>query len=236
MEKVQVSKAEIKRLLDGCPNSGIAEIALKFPKRTGSITIRDYTLTDEEGNLTHRPFVDSNGNSRIVKITKQKRLNLSRDSDRLEYMQIKLHPEFTEGPTPVLIVKNLEEEANDFIINKDMESQVNGIIQKLGGEELKKFSRVLMLKVNAGSTDNAIKRALYELAESDPLLVLEEWENPERPLKEMIRTGIVKKLFVVTNGRWMYKDIATGTSFEQTLEWLKDNVDLQPKIRKEIFK
>ncbi len=235
MENVKISKPEIKKLLEGCPNSGMAEIALKFPKRTGSITIRDYTLTDEEGNLTHRPFVDSNGNSKIVKITKQKRLNLSRDSDRLEYMQILNHPEFTTGPNPVLVVKNLEEEADNYIKDKDLESQVNGIIQKLGGKELKSFCRVLLIKFNEGSTDSSIKRSLYEVAEGDPSYVLNAWEDPERPLKEMIRVGIVKKIFTATNGRWMCKDIPTGTSFEQTVEWLKDNVDLQPKLRKEIF-
>jgi hypothetical protein len=234
MEKI--SKAEIKRLLEGAPDTGFAEIILKDPKRTGSIVLRDYHLTDDEGARSHRPFVDKEGNHRIVKITKQKKLNLSYDNDRLEYMQAKLHPIFTDGPTPILIVVNKEEEANDFILEKDLIAKVNGVIQKLAGEELRRFARVLLLKVNVGSTDNAIKRLVYEKAELEPIVVLEAWEDPERPLKELIRTGVIKKVFTTKNGRWSCEGALCGTSFESTLEWLKENEDLLPKLRKQIFK
>jgi len=235
MENDKVSQAEIKKLLTDVPNSGMAEIVLKDPKRTGSITVRDYTLVDEEGGLVHRPFVDANGNHRIMKYTKRKKLNLSRDNDRLEYQQALLHPHFTAGPNPVLIVNNLEEMANSFIEEKDLVSKVNGIIQKLSGLDLKKFCRVLLISYPTGSSDSAVKRLLYEKAELEPSLVLAEWEDPERPLKELIREGVVKKVFTMTNGRWSCGTTLTGTSFEQTLEWLKDNEDLEPKLRKQIF-
>jgi len=234
MEKI--SNAEVKNLLKGAPTSGFAEIILKDPKRTGSIVLRDYHLVDDEGNRSHRPFVDASGNHRIIKITKKKRLNLSQENDRLEYMQAKLHPIFTDGPTPILIVVNKEEEANDFIIEKDLEAKVNGIIQKLGGSELKNFARVLLLKVTEGSTDAAIKRLVYEKAELEPVVVLEAWEDPERPLKELIRTGISKGVFTKKNGRWSCEGALCGTSFESTLEWIKENDDLLPKLRKKIFK
>ena len=224
MEKI--SKAEVKSLLTDAPTSGFAEIILKDPKRTGSIVLRDYHLTDDEGARSHRPFVDKEGNHRIIKITKKKKLNLTYENDRLEYMQAKLHPIFTDGPTPILMVVNKEEEANDF----------NGVIQKLSGSELKKFARVLLLKVNEGSTDSAIKRAVYEKAELQPIEVLEAWEDPERPLKELIRSGVIKKVFTTKNGRWSCEGTLCGTSFETTLEWLKDNEDLLPKLRKQIFK
>lgn len=234
MEKI--SKAEVKSLLTDAPTSGFAEIILKDPKRTGSIVLRDYHLTDDEGARSHRPFVDKEGNHRIIKITKKKKLNLTYENDRLEYMQAKLHPIFTDGPTPILIVINKEEEANDFIIEKDLEAKVNGVIQKLSGSELKKFARVLLVKVNEGSTDSAVKRAVYEKAELEPFDVLEAWEDPERPLKELIRSGVIKKVFTTKNGRWSCEGTLCGTSFETTLEWLKDNEDLLPKLRKQIFK
>jgi hypothetical protein len=231
----QISKAKVKELLQDAPTAGFAEIILKDPKRTGSIVLRDYHLTDDEGTRSHRPFVDMDGNHRIVKITKKKKLKLSNANDRLEYMQAKLHPIFTEGPTPILIVINKEEEANDFILEKDLEAKVNGIIQKLSGLELQKFARLLLVKVNVGSSDSAIKRVVYEQAESNPIAVLEAWEDPERPLKELIRSGVIKKVFTTKNGRWSCEGALTGTSFESTLEWLKENEDLLPKLRKQIF-
>lgn len=234
MEKI--SKAEVKSLLVDAPTSGFAEIILKDPKRTGSIVLRDYYLTDGEGARSHRPFVDKEGNHRIIKITKKKKLNLTYDNDRLEYMQAKLHPIFTDGPTPILIVVNKEEEANDFIVEKDLEAKVNGVIQKLAGSELRNFARVLLLKVNEGSTDAAVKRAVYEKAELEPTVVLEAWEDPERPLKELIRAGVTKKVFTSKNGRWSCEGALCGTSFETTLDWLKENEDLLPKLRKKIFK
>ncbi len=233
--KEKVSGAKVKELLKGVPSSGMAEIVLKNPKKTGSITVRDYTLTDEEGNLTHRPFVDSNGNHRIMKYTKRKRLNLSRDNDRLEYQQALLHPHFVSGPNPVLIVNNLEEQANDFIQEKDLISKVNGIIQKLDGKETEKFCRVLLISFPVGSSPSAVKRLLYEKAELDPQEVLAEWEDPDRPLKELIREGLIKKVFTTTNGRWACGGTQCGTSFEHTLDWLKENEDLEPKLRKQIF-
>ena len=125
---------------------------------------------------------------------------------------------------------------HDFIVEKDLEAKVNGVIQKLSGSELKKFARVLLVKVNEGSTDSAVKRAVYEKAELQPIEVLEAWEDPERPLKELIRTGVIKKVFTTKNGRWSCEGALCGTSFETTLEWLKDNEDLLPKLRKQIFK
>lgn len=233
--KEKVPGAKVKELLKGVPDSGMAEIVLKDPKRTGSITVRDYTLVDEEGGLIHRPFVDKNGNHRIMKYTKRKKLNLSRDNDRLEYQQALLHPHFTAGPNPVLIVNNLEELANDFIEEKDLVSKVNGIIQKLSGADLKKFCRVLLISYPLGSSDSAVKRLLYEKAELEPQEVLNEWEDPDRPLKELIREGVVKKVFTTTNGRWSCGGTQCGTTFEHALDWLKENEDLEPKLRKQIF-
>ncbi|MHA2053557.1 MAG: hypothetical protein ACW99F_08170 [Candidatus Hodarchaeales archaeon] len=172
----------------------------------------------------------------MVKITKNKTLHLNRENDRLEYMQIKYHPIYTTGATPILELINKEEESNDYILSKDMESEVNGIVQKLSGASLRYFARVLLVKFNEGSSDNVVKRAVYEKAEEDPLFVLNEWKDPERPLKELIREGIIKGVFTTKNGRWTCEGAVTGTSFEQTLSWLGENEDLVPSLRKKIFK
>lgn len=235
MVEEKVSKAEIVKLLKDAPKSGFAEIVLRDPKKTGTITVRGYTLTDDEGNTTHRPFVDSNGNHRIVKYKKKSRLNLSKENDRLEYMQALLHPIYSTGPTPVFDVVNKEEEANQFIEQRDLTAEVNGVVQKLSGDELERFARILMVKFQPGSTPQAIKRAVYEKADLEPELVLNEWNDEDRPLKELIRVGVIKGKFSSKNGRWSCGGISTGTSFEQTIDWLKENEDLVPKLRKEIF-
>ena len=79
MEKL--AKAEIKNLTKGLPLSGIVEVRLVNPKRTGTITVRGINAIDDFGNHTWRPFVDSNGNERVEKITRKKMLRLENEND-----------------------------------------------------------------------------------------------------------------------------------------------------------
>jgi hypothetical protein len=236
MAKEKVSPAQVKKLQEGVPKEGMAEIVLKYPTKTGSITLRDYSYEDGEGNYIYRPFVDSKGSSRVFIYKKQKMLNLKRENDRLEFAHALNHPLFTKGPRAVLIVRNLEAEADTYIEERDLVSKVNALIQKLEGKELLAFARVLKRKFNTGSTPSAVKRSVYELADEDPKLVLEEWEDSDRPLKEMLRMGIANNSINISNGRWKYGEMEIGNSFEQSLDWLKSNDDFQPKLRKEAYK
>ena len=60
------TKQEIAQLMKGAPKTGVVEVRMKDPKRTGSVTLRDYNLEDESGSTEYKPFIDANGNSRVV--------------------------------------------------------------------------------------------------------------------------------------------------------------------------
>jgi hypothetical protein len=223
-----ISKAKLKELTSDVPANGNVEIRLRDPKRTGSITLRDYT--DSSG--AHRPFVDQFGNARVLRITRTLYLDLSREDDRLTYEQVRLHPIFTNGARPVLLVVNHETEADSFVALKDMESQAMEIIQKLKGSELHDFARVLLVVVKPGSSDQVIKRALYEKATNDAGTILNEWNNELREFKSLLRKGIEQGVFIYKHGRYTFKDQLMGSSFDLAVDWIKDNEDLIPNLNK----
>jgi hypothetical protein len=232
MENEKVSIAKVKELSSDAPKSGFAEIRLKNPKRTGSITVRGYN--GEDGN--YRPFVDKNGNHRIQRMTKKRLLNLSNVDDQLLYEQVRLHPIYVMGANPVLSLHNHETEAEEFVTKKDLQSKADHIIAKLKSNELYDFARILLVPVKKGSSDNTIKRSLYEISTHDPIKIINEWDDPSKELKSILLTGIEKDVFTKIGGVYKFKGSVMGTSFELAIEWLRDNDDLIPSIRKEIKK
>ena len=228
MEKEKVNKTRLKELMADAPTSGNCEIRLKDPKRTGTITVRGYTGKDGQ----HRPFVDQHGNHRIIRFKRTVFLDMKKEDDRLTYNQVRLHPLYVDGPRPVLVIVNYEDEAEAFVAQKDLESKAMEIIQKLEGADLRNFARVLLITVKPGSSDKVIKRSIYDLAEEDPGLILNEWNDDLREIKLIIHKGIEQGMFEVKHGRYTYQGQLMGTTFEFAVDWLKDNDDLIPSMRK----
>jgi hypothetical protein len=224
-----VSKTMKKELLDGAPTSGQVEVRLRNPKRTGSVTLRDYSV-----NGRQRPYIDEHGNFRVLRITKNILLNMENENDRLTYNQLKFHPKYTKGGNSVLTLHNIEEASADYVTLKDQEAEANAIVKELSGKKMMSFARVLLIPIKPGSSDSVIKRAIYEKVEANPTLVLEEYNSPDRELKEIIHEGVDADLFNKVNGVYSFKGQTIGTSFEMAISWLKNNDDLLPSIRKEL--
>lgn len=229
-EKENLSKARIEELVSDCPKSGLVEVRLKNPKRTGTITVRDYT--DVRGQ--RRPYVDQYGSERVLRVKRTLYLDLSKQDDRLTYEQVRNHPVYVGGARPVLYVINHETEADKFVALKDLEAKAMEIIQKLTGDTLKDFARILLVRVKEGSSDTVIKRSLYEKAVNDPSTILNEWNDENRDVKSIIRKGVESGMFVYKFGKYTYNTQLMGTSFEQAVQWLKDNEDLVPSLLKEL--
>lgn len=215
--------------------SGDAEVRLKDHKRTGSIAVRGYTdpKTGEE-----IPFLDIYGKDRVVKLTRNKRYDLSNINQRLEYFHIMNHPLYVLGPTPVLIVVNHETDAEETVMLKDLEADANSIVRKLKGEELRDFARIMLVGkriiISDRTSDAVIKRALYEAIEEDPRAVLAEYEDEDKHLKIMLRKGLENGTFTEKDKIYSFGAQRMGISFVQAIEWLKENEDILPQIRKQI--
>ena len=229
-EKEKVSAKIVKELSAGAPKQGLVEIRLVDPKKTGTITVREYK--DKTGQI--RPYVDQHGQHRITKISKTLYLNMTNEDDRLTLQQVAYHPIYIKGSAKSLIIVNHEADAAKVVDDKDLEARAMGIIQKLDGEDLKDFARVLLITVKPGSSDKILKSVIYEKAAENPTDILEEWDNPLREHKGLMRKGIEKNVFTNKMGRFMFKDQLMGTSFDLAVDWLKDNEDLMPALRKEI--
>jgi len=224
-----VSKSKVKELLNGAPTTGLVEVRLRNPKKTGSVTLRDYLV-----NGIPRPYVDMYGNNKVLRITKNITLNMENDNDRLTFNQLKFHPRFAKGGNSVLTLHNVEEASIDYVTLKDKEAEANAIVKELVGKNLELFARVLLVPIKPGTTESVIKRAVYEKCEVNPELVISEWNSPERELKELLHLGIDKEVFGKVNGVYSFRGETIGTSFEMALSWLKNNDDLIPSIRKEL--
>ena len=152
---------EVNEMLSKCLTDGTAEIRLKDHKRTGSITIRDYTDI-ETGEL--KRLVDKFGNTKVTRFTKNRTYNLTDPNQALEYHHVKHHPLFCKGPTPILECVNIEARAEADVYQKDLEAEANYIVRKLSGEKLRDFARVLLvnkrIKIGENTSDNVLKREI----------------------------------------------------------------------------
>ncbi len=236
------NKQEIALLMKGAPSEGIVEVRMKDPKRTGSVTLRDYIFEDENGSTEYRPFVDANGNSRVVKYTKKKKLNMLKDNDRLEYVHLKNHPIYINGANPLLKLYNFDDEATQYVARKDAAAKADSMITSLNTEGLKDLARVVQIRVMPGSSDIVLKRALYEYAESKSgmanklgaLTIISEIESPDYDRKVLLYRAMESRDIVVKNGRYLFGQIGLGTTFDVSLQFLKDNADLESELIKKM--
>lgn len=228
-------KAEVKKMLEGLPEEGHGEIRLRDPKRTGSVTIRDY-YSPETGE--QKEFLSSTGNEKVIRLTKKKVYNFKNVDERLEFFHIQGHPIFAKGGNAILECVSLDEEAEWEVEDRDMFADAIVIIRNLKGDELRDFARIMLagrrMPMNGRTSDNIIKKYLYDIADSDPERVIDEYNDEDKEYKILIRRGIENNVFTHTNGVYKFGQNIMGSSFETTLLWLKDNEDLIPSIRKDL--
>ena len=237
----EYTQKEIAELMKGAPKSGSVEVRFKDPKRTGTITLRDYWIEYPGGAREHRPFIDAKGNERVVKYTKKKTLNMSRENDRLEYAHLLEHPKYVNGATPLLHLYNYDEEATNYVEMKDAAAKADAIISKLKGDKLQDLARVMAIRVRPGSSDIVLKRALYEFSETKDafkkvgaLKVLEEIESPDYENKCLLHKAVAEGLVKVNNGRYVFNQIGMGSTFDVSLQFLKENTDIKSELDKAV--
>jgi len=210
---------------------GHVEIRMVNPKRTGTITVRDYTDIDT-GEL--REFKDAHGNPRVKKYTRALTvLNLNVENDRLEFEHIKDHPIYVKGAKPILKVVDVVEEAEQR--TNEREESIDAMIEarKLRGEALVNFARVIGIHT-LNVLETIIKDKLYEKAESSPKEFLAAFNDPNRVFKEILHKGKMRNIFTHKNNVWKYREQLMGANIDEAILWLQDNEDLMPSIRKEI--
>lgn len=238
--KEKYTKQDIAKMLKGVPESGNVEIRMINPKKTGTITLRDYSVEDENGALDYRPFIDSLGNHRIAKYTKKKVLRMNNDNDRLEFIQLKNHPLYMSGATAIFTLFNYEEEADNYVKLKNAEAEANAKINEFSGISLKNLARVVQIKVRPGSSETVLKRALYEYADSKTdtlgntgaLEILKQLSSPDYDTKVLLFNAMDAKFVEVKGGRYLFNQIGMGTSFEVALQWLLDNPEEEAELSK----
>jgi hypothetical protein len=210
--------------------AGVVEIRMVNPKRTGTITVRDYT--DETGTL--REFKDEYGNQRVKKYTKPLTvLRMDSKTDRLEYLHVKDHPIYVKGSHPLLRIIDVVQEAEERTSNR--EAAIDAMIEarKLSGEKLINFARVLGINTN-NVLESVLKDRLYDYAEKQPEGFLTALNDPNRLFKEILHKGKVKNVFTHKNNVWKYRETLMGANIDEAILWIKDNEDLLPSIRKEL--
>lgn len=240
MLKENYTKQEVASLMKGVPVSGQVEIRLVNPKKTGTITVRDYWKDNRDGSREFRPLVDSNGNVRVIKYVKAKKvLNLNTENDRLEYAHLMHHPTYVSCANPVIKLINFEDEAELFVIEKDSEAKANGIISSLSIEKLKDLARVLQIRTRPGSSDIVLKRALYEYAAkkkdkdnqvNGAIDILNKIESPDYTKKVLLSNAMEKGIVKIVSGRYMFGQTGIGGSFDTSIQWLSENPDVESEL------
>ncbi len=210
--------------------TGEVDVTFTNPKRTGSITLSDYI--DELGKP--RALKDAFGNSRVVKYTAHKTLNLNNENDVLEYEHLKDHPIYVKGSNPLIILVNRQEIAEQTIDKKELTLDALIIAKELRGDKLADFARLLGINT-LNVLESVVKSQIYNYAEESPRQFLDSWNDPNRIFKQIAYKGKQNGIFTVERtGAWKYRDITMGLNIDEVLLWFKANEDLLPSIKKEI--
>ena len=74
------------------------------------------------------------------------------------------------------------------------------------------------------------------MAEKYPTKLINMWDDKDRALKALLHKGRENGVFKVDNKTkaWKYNQESIGTTLEHAVQWLKDNKDLMPSIRKQL--
>tara|TARA_R110002020_G_scaffold178035_2_gene370804 strand:- start:1827 stop:2507 length:681 start_codon:yes stop_codon:yes gene_type:complete len=165
------------------------------------------------------------------------KLDLDNPVDSATYEWLKGHPMVTAAHPRIKLI-NEGERVDKTLSHKRLLTQAYNIVDKLQGTKLANFARVLGLSTLHISED-ALKTGVFEFTDNNPSLIIEEWEDKDRSVKEMLKTGHEKGIFKVNKaGVWAWGENNMGINFEQAVEFLKakENADLIPGINKELKK
>lgn len=242
MEDVLYNKLQIKELTKGISNTGIVEVRLVNPKRTGSITVRDYYEIDQYGTHEKRYLVDPKGKKRVEKITRKRNLNLSNEYDRILYAHLKNHPLYVKGPNPRLKLVNIEEVSKEFVSQREIKALAEAKISKFNKEDLIDLCRVLLIKINPASSLSVVKRKLFEFIDaidnsskiSNAERILDELESDDYQIKVSLSTAIEMQIVKNSLNRFMFGDINLGSSYGAALEQLKREPTLSEELLKTV--
>lgn len=211
--------------------TGRVEIRMVNPKRTGTITVRDYS---DKTTGALREFKDSHGNPRVKRYTKAITiLDLSKEDDKLEYLHTKDHPIFVLGSHPSLKVVDIVQQAEDDVNTMDLGVDALIVARELRGEKLIDFARVLGIGTH-NVLESIVKKRVYEEAQNKPKDFMKAWDNPNRMFSEILHKGKTRGVFTANSGVWKYRETLMGVNIDESILWLKNNEDLLPNIRKEL--
>jgi hypothetical protein len=208
---------------------GIVLVELTNPRRTGSLTVRDYTDV-KTGKL--REFLDMNGNKRVMMITKNFKLDLSDANDRLYYDHLKDHPLYTLSTTPAIVIKD---QFQDSIIEVDQQEEAisaKSIIMQLNETQVRDFARMLGVKAPAKTSAIVIKNEIYKMCDKNPSHVIKMWNHPQKDTHILVRKAIDLGVLEKEGHFFKLNDIKLGTSADEIILYIMNTPELLPTIRK----
>tara|TARA_A100000172_G_scaffold22479_1_gene12774 strand:+ start:4122 stop:4772 length:651 start_codon:yes stop_codon:yes gene_type:complete len=207
------------------------EIRFTNPKKTNSVTCNPYYDTDG----TYREIKTPEGIARSIRQTTSKKvLDLGVKAHREEYEFLKDHP-FVVGKEPLLKVVNNKIESEKTISTFDLQFEALKVVKDLQGDKLADFARVSGI-TTTNTSQTVIKAKLYEMAEKYPNKLIAMWDDKDRAIKALLHKGRESGVFKVDNKTkaWKYNQESIGTTLEHAVQWIKDNKDLMPSIRKQL--
>jgi len=213
-------------------NTGIVSLELINPKGTGSLRVRNYTNSRGEKKV----LLDRHGEPWMFMITKNAKLDMSREDDRALYEHLLEHPYVIGGGGLNPSVKLINEGA-DSIVNVDkieLAIEAQNIVRKLNEEELRNFARICNVTVAHKKSAVVVKSELYNLCAKDPKFVIDMWNDPRKDLRALVYKGQDKGLIIKIDGVFKFDNLATGTTEDEMVLWFEKNPDILPGLRNKI--
>lgn len=231
VEKAPEPKVEANIDQTVSPDIGIVKLELLNAKRTGSLRIRDYTHNGEKKILRQK-----DGSPWVYMITKNEKLDLSRENDRNLYNHLLTHPVVIGGSgiVPCVTLKNENKDSLDIVENEELAMEAKNIIRSLGEKDLRSFARVIGVVAANKQTALVVKSKCYELCNEKPQHVLNMWADPRKDLRALVFEGMDKGVIAKVQNVFKYREMGIGTTADEVTLWFEKNSDFLPTLRKQI--
>jgi len=214
----------------------------RFKDPYSSITFSKDKLTGILYGIPIGLYEDGNVKWRKIIIPEHLDLDLSKQRDA-EVWAVMRMSEKIEG-TPLQIESNAspqfklydaEMEAQKDIIKIEDKMKAFTLAQQLKDKELISFARNVGASVTPTSTIGTIRGDIFKLADSNPTLFIEKWEDKDRIVWEVMKNALAVNVIVLdTQKGYQYHAMPMGMNEHQVVAKLNAEKDLFLAISKEI--
>ena len=193
------------------------------------------------GNID-KMYDDGNPKWRRIFIHEYLNINLERPEEAKVFAILRMHPSVKGSPlqmeyndSPILKIFDPEEEASKKISKSKNRVKALTRAVNVRGETMIRAARMYGIRIIDTMSPKEISGAIASLADTDPDMFNQKWDDTDRVMKEDFATAIDCNIIKVIQGKgYFFGDILLGSNESSAIAYLKKETDITLSIGRDI--